>query len=177
MPLSPHKITLTAVATLAAIGIGYGVYFDYSRRSDPDFRKRLRRERRLASKATKESEEKSQLKKMALVEHVIVAASKETYPVSLEDKEQYFITKIAEGEALCEKGEAFYLEAVLPFYMALKVYPAPMELITIYQKSVPGPVFENIVNIFAIEQQVTASVNGGLETETVEIEVEAEIDN
>lgn len=48
-------------------------------------------------------------------------------------------------------GEAYYDEAVLPFYKALKVYPAPMELVMIYQKTVPERVFQTIVNILAIE--------------------------
>lgn len=48
-------------------------------------------------------------------------------------------------------GPAAYDEAVLPFYKALKVYPAPMELINIYQKTIPEPVFQNIVSILTIE--------------------------
>lgn len=48
-------------------------------------------------------------------------------------------------------GEAFYNDAVLPFYLALRVYPAPMELIMIYQKTVPEPVFQMIVNIMALD--------------------------
>lgn len=48
-------------------------------------------------------------------------------------------------------GPAFYDEAVLPFYKALKVYPAPMELLTIYEKTIPGPVFQTIVSILTIE--------------------------
>ena len=48
-------------------------------------------------------------------------------------------------------GEAFYNDAVLPFYLALRVYPAPMELIMIYQKTVPEPVFQMVINIMALD--------------------------
>lgn len=48
-------------------------------------------------------------------------------------------------------GEAFYNDAVLPFYLALRVYPAPMELIMIYQKTVPEPVFQMIINAMALD--------------------------
>lgn len=40
---------------------------------------------------------------------------------------------------------------MLPFYKALKVYPAPMELLMIYQKTIPEPVFKLVVNILQIE--------------------------
>lgn len=48
-------------------------------------------------------------------------------------------------------GPEFYEQAVLPFYKALKVYPAPLELIMIYQKTVPEPVFQTVVQIMALE--------------------------
>lgn len=36
----------------------------------------------------------------------------------------------------------FQLPAALSFYRALRVYPSPVELIMIYQKTVPEPVFK-----------------------------------
>ena len=48
-------------------------------------------------------------------------------------------------------GPSYYDDAVLPFYKALKVYPDPMELVKIYQKTIPEPVFQTIVSILAIE--------------------------
>lgn len=44
-----------------------------------------------------------------------------------------------------------YDEAVIPFYKALKVYPDPNELLMIYQKTIPQPVFEIVVKALAIE--------------------------
>lgn len=79
--------------------------------------------------------------------------------------------QVALGEGLCNKGkiskkkkkikivnhnlgEAFYNDAVLPFFLALKVYPSPMELIMIYQKTVPAPVFQMIVNVMALDVSI-----------------------
>lgn len=61
-------------------------------------------------------------------------------------------------------GPDFYDEAVLPFYKALKVYPAPQELLMIYQKTIPEPVFQAITSILVIEQKAMA----GQQAETPE---------
>lgn len=39
-------------------------------------------------------------------------------------------------------GPDFYLLAAMSFYRALRVYPSPVELIVIYQKTVPEPIFK-----------------------------------
>ena len=38
-------------------------------------------------------------------------------------------------------GPTSYLPSALAFYRALRVYPSPVELIMIYQKTVPQPIF------------------------------------
>jgi import receptor subunit TOM20 len=48
-------------------------------------------------------------------------------------------------------GPDHYDSAILPFYMALKVYPAPQELLMIYQKTLPEPVFTTITTILLTE--------------------------
>lgn len=40
------------------------------------------------------------------------------------------------------QGPAFHLPAAMCFYRALRVYPSPVELIVIYEKTVPPPVFQ-----------------------------------
>ena len=51
-------------------------------------------------------------------------------------------------------GPQYYDEAILPFYKALKVYPAPMELIMIYQKTIPEPVFQMVINVMAVDVSI-----------------------
>lgn len=151
--MKTSTIALISTAIVATFGIGYLVYFDQQRRSDPNYKKQLKRERKKASKIEKKNKEKELVTVESLIQSVMDAVAKETFPESPEGKEAYFMQKVAEGEALCGKGEAFYDESVEPFYKALKVYPAPLELIMIYQKSLPEKVFRIVVNIMALEQQ------------------------
>lgn len=70
---------------------------------------------------------------------------------------RYFITRGNFVNGLIDEndiGPSYYDEAVMPFYKALKVYPAPMELVTIYEKTIPGPVFQTIVSILTIEVRI-----------------------
>ena len=46
------------------------------------------------------------------------------------------------GETLVPLGPSQYLPAAIAFFKAIKVYPNPVELIMIYQKTVPEPVFK-----------------------------------
>jgi import receptor subunit TOM20 len=41
MGLKPRTVAIITTAVVTAFGIGYLVYFDQKRRSDPDFKKRL----------------------------------------------------------------------------------------------------------------------------------------
>ncbi|GAA5794721.1 mitochondrial outer membrane translocase complex, subunit Tom20 domain-containing protein [Helicostylum pulchrum] len=155
--MKPSTIALITTGVLATAGLGYIVYFDAKRRNNPTFRKQLRRERKEAAKASKEAEDSSKESKLMLIERVIVECAKEALPTSPEEKEAYFMENVAAGEALCAQGPSGYDEAILPFYKALKVYPAPMELVTIYQKTLPEPVFQTVVSILAIEQKAMES--------------------
>lgn len=48
-------------------------------------------------------------------------------------------------------GETYYHDSVLPFYRALKVYPKPLDLIMMYQKTVPDAIFQMIISIMSLE--------------------------
>ena len=43
------------------------------------------------------------------------------------------------------------MAAAISFYKALKVYPAPTELIMIYQKTQPPQVFELVMELIQLE--------------------------
>jgi mitochondrial import receptor subunit TOM20 len=55
-------------------------------------------------------------------------------------------------------GESGYLDAALCFYKALKVYPNPVELIMIYQKTIPEAVFTLVYEMMSIEVENQVSV-------------------
>ncbi|KAG0782890.1 hypothetical protein G6F16_008923 [Rhizopus arrhizus] len=153
MGLQPRTAAFIGVGVAATACLGYMLYFDYQRRNNPVLKKKIKKEKKKAEKEVKKAQEKVKLNTIQIIESVIEAASEETLPSTPEEKEKYFMQQVALGEGLCNQGEAFYNDAVLPFYLALRVYPAPMELIMIYQKTVPEPVFQMIINAMALDQQ------------------------
>ena len=50
------------------------------------------------------------------------------------------------------------IEAALCFYKALKVYPQPKDLISIYDKTVPKPIIDILAEMIALDP--TISVTG-----------------
>ncbi|KAJ2823510.1 mitochondrial import receptor subunit tom20, partial [Coemansia sp. 'formosensis'] len=75
----------------------------------------------------------------------------EKLPESAEDKEQFFLAQVSRGETLCSAGPAGYTEAACRFYQALMVYPNPVELVMIYQKTTPEEVFKLVMAMMAQE--------------------------
>jgi len=90
-------------------------------------------------------------------------------PKSPEEKETYFMSQVGLGEQLSSQGTslptvhvyrsdlqntgpAFYLLAALAFFRALRVYPSPVELIVIYQKTIPEPVFKVGFRFFPVSR-------------------------
>ena len=89
----------------------------------------------------------------------IETVKKEELPATPEAKEGYFMQQVNMGETLCAQGilsprcdswilltscigPAFSLTAAMCFFRALRVYPSPVELLMIYQQTVPEPVFK-----------------------------------
>ncbi|KAF8525317.1 hypothetical protein JB92DRAFT_2877469 [Gautieria morchelliformis] len=147
-------VTIAAVTALTVV-VGYAAYFDYKRRNDASFRKRLRKEQKKAHRtatATKASEGAEGPSKEVLRE-ALEKVKNEKVPDSPEEKEQYFMQNVSVGEQLCAQGETFYLPAALSFYRALRVYPSPVELIMIYQKTVPEPVFKIVMEMTSLDMQ------------------------
>ncbi|KAG1471362.1 hypothetical protein G6F56_002165 [Rhizopus delemar] len=149
MAVKPTTVALISTAIIATFGIGYLVYFDNKRRSDPNFKKQLKREKKKQVKVEKEAEKEAIDTAEKTVQNVLKAVSEETFPESPEEKEKYFMEQVSAGEALVQQGLAN--ESVVFFYKALKIYPAPLELIMIFQQTLPENVFRIVVNIMAVE--------------------------
>ncbi|KAF5363939.1 hypothetical protein D9756_000275 [Leucocoprinus leucothites] len=153
-----RNVLAIAAATLATGALAYVVYFDYKRRNDAQFRKKLRKEKKRVEKtAAQEAQESSTSTPGALpsdgniTPEVLRAALEqvkhEEPPTTTEEKEAYFMTQVGMGEQLAAQGPSFYLPAALAFYKALRVYPSPVELIVIYQKTVPEALFKIIIDL------------------------------
>lgn len=99
----------------------------------------------------KKEKEKEIVTVESLIKFVMDTVNQEKFPETPEGKEAYFMENVSMGEGLVGQGEAFYDQSVEYFYKALKVYPAPLELIMIYQKQLPEKVFRIVVNLMALE--------------------------
>lgn len=133
--MKTSTIFLIAVGAIAAIGVGYAIYFDQKRRNDPEFRKRLstfllyhkchplpcvslifldrtgtiitrsERERKRLLKAKKSEEEAFRTKAAESISRALDEIANETFPVNNLAKEKFFMEEVAKGEQLFAKGE------------------------------------------------------------------------
>lgn len=129
----------------------YAVYFDYKRRNDPQFRKQLKKESKRQARAAKEEAEANTVRQREAIRAAVEEAKEEGFPTDVEEKEAYFMQEVSRGEGLSGEGTLALshiwklmsnkstgtdnVEAALCFYKALKVYPQPSDLITIYDKT------------------------------------------
>ena len=151
-----NVLTVTGV-TLGVAALGYAVYFDYRRRTDPTFRKLLKKQSKQSQKAAKREQKAAEQEETAQLETAVKeVAQPGVLPATPQEKESYFMEQVATGEALFAQGTAFHVPAAVAFFKALKVYPAPVELVMIYQKAVPKEVFDLIMKLIARD----AAVNG-----------------
>lgn len=84
--------------------IAYAFYFDHRRRTDPNFRKQLKRESRRQAKAAKEEAEAHTVRQRAAVKAAVEEAKEEGFPTDVEEKEAYFMNEVARGEQLSQEG-------------------------------------------------------------------------
>jgi len=157
-PATSRTLTVLVVAAIGALA--YAVYFDHKRRSDAGFRKRLRKEKKkldksVAQDAASTSASGNPLDDASVSTAEIVAAMKsvkdDQVPTTPEEREKYFMAQVQQGEVLCAKGPDFAIEAALAFFRALRVYPSPVELIMIFQNTVPEPIFKIVLEMMRLD--------------------------
>jgi mitochondrial import receptor subunit TOM20 len=138
-PSQGPSLTTIALATagvIASATVAYALYFDHKRRSDPEFRRSLKKQQKKISKQSEASAIAAEKDQKDRIKRLVDEANDEGFPRDAEETEQYFMQEVARGEQMCSDGSD-PIEAALCFYRALKVYPQPRELIGIYDKTVP----------------------------------------
>lgn len=124
------KSTAGAVAGACAVGfIGYCVYFDQKRRSDPLFKQKLREKRRKA---------KQQMGKGG-------GGSSTTIP-DLKDSEamqKFFLQEVQMGEELLATGDIE--NGVEHLSNAVAVCGQPQQLLQVLQQTLPAQVFQLLI--------------------------------
>ncbi|CCM05579.1 uncharacterized protein FIBRA_07806 [Fibroporia radiculosa] len=148
--------TLASVTVLGGL-VAYAVYFDYKRRNDTEFRKQLKKDRKRVTKQTAQTQEPSDGATIEELRAALARVRSEDVPASAEAKEQYFMAQVGMGEQLCAQGPMFHMPAALSFYRALRVYPSPVELIAIYQSTVPPPVFKIVMELTNLDVSTPSS--------------------
>ena len=134
--ISLTTIALATTGALLSASVAYALYFDHRRRSDPNFRRELKKQHKKISKLDAESQKAAEQSQKDRIKKVVDEANEEGFPRDAEETEQYFMQEVARGESMCTDGSD-PVDAAVCFYKALKVYPQPRELIGIYDKTVP----------------------------------------
>ncbi|KAI5476978.1 mitochondrial import receptor subunit TOM20 [Pseudohyphozyma bogoriensis] len=158
--LTAPKIAGIAASVLAVGVVGYAAYFDHKRRHDPAFRAKIHKEnKKVQKKSAVAASHGRQAASIQLLE-ALTLLRLEQVPTDVQSKEAYFMTEVGNGEQLAARGPPFYVASAVCFYKALRVYPAPAELIQIYQKTQPAPVFEYVMELITLDvnqQQAAAA--------------------
>lgn len=102
--------TFTIIGSATALFIAYGVYFDYQRRTNPAFRKKLEDQRKEA-KSMKATYETKAAKSSS------IAIPDEPIPTTNEGREQYFMNHLQAGEQLMQQGITNLTQALHPLML------------------------------------------------------------
>jgi len=153
-------IVAATVGTITTGFLAYALYFDHKRRTDPNFRKQLKKESKRQARAAKEEAEAHTIRQREVIRTAVQEAKEEGFPTDVEEKEAYFMQEVAQGEGLSQDGNN-NIEAALSFYKALKVYPQPSEFISIYDKTIPKPVLDILAEMIAFDSELDVGPFGG----------------
>ncbi|NP_001291061.1 mitochondrial import receptor subunit TOM20 homolog B [Esox lucius] len=143
------KSSTIAAGVCGALFVGYCIYFDRKRRSDPNFKNRLR-ERRRKQAAAKEGTGLSKLPDLKDAEAV----------------QKFFLEEIQLGEELLAQGD--YENGVEHLTNAIAVCGQPQQLLQVLQQTLPPPVFQMLLTKLPTISQRIVSAQGSLNEDDLE---------
>ena len=150
--------------TLFSFVVSYLIYFDYKRRNSPEFRRQLRKSAKKHQKAKELAAEASKNEFKTKIEQVLKdSLVNDPIPEGLKEREKFFGEEVARADELLNTpGETNQVDAALAFYRALRVYPSPIDLLNLYDKSLKPPVLEILRTMVVLEPPPSlVSVLGG----------------
>jgi len=103
-------VTAIGVGAVVTGVVGYAIYFDHRRRTDPQFRKALKRESRKQEKAAKQEAEAASSRQRKAIREAVEKVNEEDLPTDPEEVEKFFMDEVAEGEILCQNRKLHVLE-------------------------------------------------------------------
>lgn len=95
------------------------MWFDHRRRTDPNFRKSLKREAKRQAKAQKEEAEAHTTRQRQAIRIAVEEAKEEGFPTDVEEKEAYFMNEVARGEQLSQEGMRFLIQTFVQLRLLL----------------------------------------------------------
>ncbi len=130
--MAPVVNKTLAVLTAAGVGVvAYAIYFDHKRRTDTNFRKRLRmlnlcvllyvlftassgREKKKLEKSTSQEVAPSAVADdapfpTAEILAAMASVKDDQVPTTPEEREKYFMSQVEKGEQLCSRGRSTFL--------------------------------------------------------------------
>lgn len=133
------RTSALAAGVCGALLVGYCIYFDKKRRSDPSFKNRLR-DRRRKQNAVKERAGMAKLPDLKDAEAV----------------QKFFLEEIQLGEELLAQGD--YEKGVDHLTNAIAVCGQPQQLLQVLQQTLPPPVFQMLLTkLPSISQRIVGA--------------------
>lgn len=102
--LKPSTIAAIGAGTVVTGLLAYAVYFDHRRRTDPEFRKQLKRESKRQARVAKEEAEAQGKERKKAIRDAVARANEEGFPKDPEEVEAYFMQEVAQGEGISQSG-------------------------------------------------------------------------
>ncbi|XP_078047927.1 translocase of outer membrane 20 [Augochlora pura] len=134
------KAAMGIAVGIAGIFVGYCFYFDRKRRSDPEFKKKLRERRKIKKKQA----EKSSLKFPDMDDH--------------ESVQRFFIHEVQLGEEKLTNGDVD--GGIAHLANAVAICGQPSQLLQVLQKTLPPQVFYLLLQRLPAIGQKIASQTG-----------------
>lgn len=161
--MQPLNVGLGVLGVFSLVGIGYAVLFDFRRRNDPLYRRHLLRARRDHERQRDAAVKRARQGQRERILGAIASARNEAMPASVDGREEFFMNQVAKGESLVAQtgatDDATALEAAMCFYKAMRVYPNPNDLMSVYERTVPGHVYELLLNVMQIDATSSEGVH------------------
>jgi len=158
---TPGTIALISVGTLLFGTVAYAAYFDHRRRTDPAFRKALKREQKALAKQQKVAAESAARDQQRVIRALVEKMNEEGYPTDDKEQEAFFLKHLATAEqrqASTDPDEM--MEAACSFFKALKVYPRKSELISIIDSQVKKDVLDILAVMISFDETIASDISG-----------------
>ena len=143
--LKTSTIVAISVGTVVTGLLAYAVYFDSKRRSDPEFRKALKKESKRTQRAAKEAAEQSGAEQKKAIRAAVALANEEGFPKDPEEVEAYFMQEVAQGEGMVQKGTSLIVFVwigdgwIADYSMQAQIISRPRCASTARSRSTPTP--------------------------------------